>query len=275
MSAPAASVCVVAVSYFGHHDVEGLYHSLRDGTVDDWRLVVVDNSGDDAERRALETLLGPDPRCRPVFAGANLGYLGGARLARSALAGESHAWWVLTNADIRFAPDFVATLARERSAAVIAPAIESGLSGADQNPFLERRPTAAQVRRWKAQFTWLPMARVARGVDVLLARSRGLLPNPPAGTRRGVYAGHGSCLAFSQRYFDAGGSWDHPVFLFGEEFTVAEQCRALGLELVHEPRIRVQHAEHRSTGWWRSRQMLEWQRESVRYVGELLSRSDA
>src|SRR6185437_3069774 len=68
------------------------------------------------------------------------------------------------------------------------------------------------------------------------------------GKREFIYAPHGSLIIFSRRFFEAGGYLDKDLFLYGEEISVAEMCRSLSLPVLYEPRLRVVHNEHQSTG---------------------------
>jgi len=267
----SGTVHVVAVSFFGSSDVQGLLASLQAGG-GDWRLVVVDNACDAGERGRLQATLAGEPRARVVTAATNLGYLGGARLGLEGVDAAATPWTVVANTDLRFAPTFVEELSRRTDEAVVAPAIVSEASGADQNPYLVKRPSRLTVLRWRLEFATLPVARlvVALGqLSSVVRRAAG--PRASARDARQVYAPHGSCVALPSSFFARGGTLEHGSFLFGEEITLAERARTIGMPVVHVPDLVVHHAEHRATGWWRSRQMLEWQRASVREIARLLN----
>ena len=57
---------------------------------------------------------------------------------------------------------------------------------------------------------------------------------------------------------------------FAEELTLAERAIDLGLAVVYNPSVRVHHDEHASTGVWRGREVIEWQRQAVAYSSRLL-----
>src|SRR2546427_119628 len=86
------------------------------------------------------------------------------------------------------------------------------------------------------------------------------------GRREFIYAPHGALFIFSRRYFEAGGYLDGNLFLYGEEISVAEICRSLGLPVIYEPSLRVLHNEHQSTGRVISRFSFECQKNALRYV---------
>src|SRR5205823_4228222 len=107
----------------------------------------------------------------------------------------------------------------------------------------------------------------------LAARKRDSLLNGDA-KRECIYAAHGSFLIFSRRYFEAGGFLDGNLFLYGEEISVAEICRSLGLPVIYEPSLCVLHKEHQSTGRVLSRFTYECQKKAMQYVtSRYLSRS--
>src|SRR2546426_589424 len=66
------------------------------------------------------------------------------------------------------------------------------------------------------------------------------------------------------------GDWSSDVcssdLLYGEEISVAEICRSLGLPVIYEPSLRVLHNEHQSTGRVISRFSFECQKNALRYV---------
>ena len=84
-----------------------------------------------------------------------------------------------------------------------------------------------------------------------------------AGERKAIYAAHGSCMVFSKNYFVQGGNLKHISFLFGEEIFVAETARSLKLQTVYEPRLRVSDAEHASTGFFYSRKVAAYMKQST------------
>jgi len=98
------------------------------------------------------------------------------------------------------------------------------------------------------------------------ARGRPLGLPSESGEVEPIYAAHGSFLAFHRSYFERGGTLGHGAFLFGEEIFVAETARRLGLAVLFEPRVIVEHAEHSSMGpLWR-RETSDRRREASRYL---------
>ncbi|MEK7765553.1 MAG: hypothetical protein AAB368_04885, partial [bacterium] len=201
-------------------------------------------------------------------------------------------WVIVSNADIAF-PDaaFFDELIRSHAvapSAVIAPAILSDRTGADQNPGMAERPSGRRMRFLRAAFSTYPTClayhlasyvkvRLLAAWNPLRASLRGLRARASAPSAPyAIYAPHGAFMIFHRSYFDRGGTFDHGAFLFGEEIFIAETCRRLGLAVVHDPRLRVRHRDHVSTGMFPSRKVARFEREANAYlVGEFFSPSAA
>jgi GT2 family glycosyltransferase len=78
---------------------------------------------------------------------------------------------------------------------------------------------------------------------------KNILPSRRAKSLCQIYAPHGAFIIFSRQYFLRGGSFKHPSFLYGEEITVAENCKKFGFQVLYDPGFRVLHFEHGSHGW--------------------------
>jgi GT2 family glycosyltransferase len=261
---------IVVVSYFGSGTLPELVASAVAQSEPDWRMTVVDNSCDRKEAATLAAVCSSDPRVRLLTAPSNLGYFGAAQFSLDHLAGEAE-WVIVSNADIRLSTDVLTRLSASRFSGVgaVGPAIISRATGADQNPYMGARPTRFSMWRRRVMFRSTTVARLL----VLLASRRHksrVLPTTVGTEPKVVYAVHGAWMAFSAEYLRRGGDFAHQPFLFGEELTVAERCRELGLEVVYEPSVQVEHAEHQATGRWRSKHVLRYQREATKYALDLL-----
>ena len=78
-----------------------------------------------------------------------------------------------------------------------------------------------------------------------------------------IYAPHGSCIIFNENYFKMGGNLNHISFLFGEEIFVAESAKKSGLKVQYEPQLRVSDYEHASTGFFYSRKIAGFMKQST------------
>lgn len=261
----------VAVSYFGSRDVNGLVQSLLTQVVDDWRLMIVDNSVDFEETRRLERVAAMDSRIELLLSKENLGYIGAVRLAVSE-CDSAAAWTVVCNTDVALADSSALNnlLACDTAGiGILAPSVLSQRTGCDQNPFMRKRPSLAEQRRRRAQLA-NPLAAQASLLVSLAKQTMRRGARGGVAVAADVYAAHGSAFAFSSRYFDSGGGLDHPLFLFGEELFFAESCRRLGLTVRYEPAVKFVHREHANMGVLRSRKILDYMRASGQFGVDLL-----
>ena len=245
-------------------------------------LILVDNS----EASDLSHTLSETERAQSGLLihvpGSNLGYFGGAASALDTflLSHPLPDWVIVCNVDLLVQEeDFFSQLisyATSHTHAVVAPGIISGLSVMDQNPFMRVRPSNLRMKFYKVLFQWYP-AHLFYAVMYLMKERLYRLRQPsmidtsePTASIEPVpiYAAHGAFLAFRKSYFEAGGTLRYGAFLFGEEVFVAETVRRLGLTIGYDPRLRVFHRGHTTTGCIPSRQMAAHMREAARYCAD-------
>jgi GT2 family glycosyltransferase len=256
-------------------------------------VLVVDNTERSDENGLADRLRTVEHDVRCLRAPRNLGYFGGADYGlESYLANNSLPDWVIvSNVDIEFRdPHFLVELSRLRSdgrIGVVAPSIWSSRSRRDLNPRLVSRPRRATMKFYKIVFRnvyslnlYEILAAVKHAAKAAIRRilPGALRPVGRTGERevtdsvgeptRAIYAPQGSCIAFSRRYFERGGSLKNPLFLFGEEIFVAETARELELNVVYDPRLRLWHDDHTSTGLVRSRRVATYQGQSAAYIAD-------
>lgn len=265
----------IAVNYHSSDVVAAFVRSLLSQDCAAWSLTLVDNSEDQDELVRLERMAAVSDHVDVRAAPGNLGYFGAAHWIASEMSDERPLWTVVSNVDLRLAErTFVRRLLQEESpAAVLAPSVVSMPGGAHQNPFMETRPTQRWMHRRKMLFGNSLSGQLYGLGSWTRSRLRYVPPGGarPTGGRCEIYAPHGSFIALHRRFFDAGASLEHPVFLFNEELTVGEQCQLLGLPVVFEPSLQVIHEAHRSTGVLRSRRILRAQSEAADYGYRLIA----
>lgn len=246
------------------------------------RILIVENSPIPAES-ALAKLAQTDSRCIILGAGRNRGYFGGAAFAleqyRASFARWGHAdslpeWFILSNPDIDLASQNIfqklSELYGRTQPPVLAPSV-LGLTGADENPFMERRPATGRMHayKWLYRYSW--SARAYEWLSHLRhgrwSAIQGPYLAPPSGPRP-VYAAHGAFLVFHRSYFESGGTLDFGAFLFGEEIFVAETVRRIGGAVVYDPRLQVRHIRRRTTDLSRNPELYRYLRQSTEYVAD-------
>ncbi len=267
-----ASIVLIIINYQKPELVANLLASTRhmhDG--DQVLTLIVDNAASTASRQALAPLT--NERVHVLFESENLGYFGGAQRALDWIRGRAlnPDWVIVSNSDIEIhQKDFWRELLHfpldGAPVGVIAPAILSLLGNEDQNPFYVQRPKARTMRFYRFVFSHTGLAWVYSYLSVLKSLCRKWLAKKIVAaalprTAMKIYAPHGAFIAFSRVYFERGCDFRHGAFLFNEEFTVAENCRAQGMRVLYAPTLCVHHAEHGTMGW-PNRKILHFHREA-------------
>lgn len=263
------SYLLLCINYHSEEAVSQLVRSVQEQRLEHPGLVyIIDNSPDSPNHAVLSNLNNLEGVC-VIDPGENLGYFGGAAygLEQFLKKHKLPEWIIVSNPDIELDnPQFFQSLFRmhrHTKCAVVAPQIASNLTGADQNPFMVQRPSktmmAFRERIARSYFVFNAyelLSHLRRGLRGLLSRSKtirsSLDPSP-----RPIYAPHGSFFIFKRDYFDAGGHLNYEPFLYYEENFVAEMARRLGLSVLYDPRLRVVHYEHVSTGFFKSRRLVK------------------
>ena len=238
-------------------------------------LVIVDNNSDDDSISRIQQSSARFSNVELLASQHNRGYFGAARWALQ-LYLESHDapdWVVISNDDIEFEDSqFLRRLFHRDPMAVgvIAPSIISALTEHDANPNIQRRPTAFRMWRYRLWLSNYYAAWFKQWAAPYFRRARyrftNRTPAPGKGVSSQIYAAHGAFMIFSRKFFDAGGFIDDGFFLYAEEFCVAEMCRQLGLPVIHDPELRVRHAESQTLGRMLSRRVYQHQKNGFRYI---------
>ncbi len=293
----AASVIVIAVNYDTDPLAVRFVREVTESTAGvPHKIVLVDNSERADSAELFDQILAENPSVRCLKPPTNLGYLGGAAygLKHCTSPGHSFDWVMISNVDVSF-PDReffhrLIALKNTRDVGVVAPSIQSSITLHDQNPFMPERPSRARMRFYRALHKSYYLLNLyealAAGYHLLRSTVRFGLGRLPAKRDRAsdrasegidqqggkpvqIYAPHGACMIFSSAFFARGGSLEVPFFLYGEEIYVAETTRALGLQVIYDPSLRLQHDEHQSTGLGRvflSREAAKHLREATDYL---------
>lgn len=246
----------------------------------DLDVVVVDNASDDDSVPRIRAKISGHDNVSLLESTINRGYFGAAKWALDAYSAEREgfpAWVIVSNNDILIDDRefFDKLISRDSDAVgVIAPQIRSLQSQMDQNPFMEKR-----LSHWKliALCFWdstyflarlhLLIYRLLNLLRSQMTRLRGTMRRVAAhnGPRR-IYAPQGAFMIFSRKYFQSGGYIDDGLFLYGEELSVAEICRTLGLSVIYDPDLRVCHKESETVGRTLSHFAYSCHKEALRYV---------
>jgi GT2 family glycosyltransferase len=241
------------------------------------RVVVVENSPLPGEGGVPESARS-DPRVKAIATGKNLGYFGGAAaaLADHLTSHPRPDWVIVSNPDVYFSdPGVLQRLCdghRGKEPAVIAPSIRTVNTSVEQNPYMRVRPSGFRMHLYRWLFSSYPIDVVYESLSWVKHRALELFskgrPVATDSVSEKIYAPHGSFIALHRTYFERGGTLDYPVFLFGEEIFIAETARRLGLTVLYEPAVAIEHTE-RSTaaGLW-NRDASRYRKQASRFLAK-------
>jgi GT2 family glycosyltransferase len=267
----ADSALLICVKYGSDEETDHYLESVRSlQSQSSMHVLVVDNTLDGSWGQRSSQF-----NCIAVQASQNLGYFGGARYGLSHYLSENPLpdWVIVSNVDLTIADpkflDHLFPLKDDPDLGVVAPSIRSNLTGRDQNPYLATRPSSLRMHFYKWLYrSWLLLNAhelASAAVHKLLGVLRSGRSSDSEGSRREIYAPHGSFLIFSKTYFERDGDLQFPEFLFGEEIYVAEKLRTLKLKAIYEPSLVVIHEEHQSTKLFKSRPIAAYVAASAAY----------
>lgn len=286
-------LCVLVISVSYESDIAALsflrtLHQVSDVIGVEITAVLVDNSERSESTSFFEHARTEYPGTICLKPSSNLGYFGGARFGLTTyyeLGGLEPDWVIVSNVDIRFTDTSFFAYLRDtgalKMAGIVAPSIWSELRQCDWNPNLVARPSRFMMHLYKwiyrsyytlnlyllfSKVKYLSK-RVLGHLTAIVQGSSAIPTNLPADLQL-IYAPRGACILFSKLYFRAGGTLDHPAFLYAEEVFVAETALKLGLNVVYDPNLCVHHDDHVSTGEFRSRKIAKYISDSTIAVVE-------
>jgi GT2 family glycosyltransferase len=282
-----ADVLIICVHFRTPAETERFVTTaLRQKTRSSVRIVVVDNSPE-TDAVAVPVSLREAANTTVITAEANSGYFGAAAIAlkEHLVSHPTPSWVIISNPDIRFPSDeFIERLCELHSGeelGVLAPTIRSTSSATDYNPYLQHRPGRTRMHFYRWVFGTYPTHTFYQAISwakqrVLHRSAPDIEPRPLFASNghaaalqpQAIYAPHGSFIALSRTYFERGGTLDHGAFLFGEEIFVAETARKLGLTVLYDPRLELEHVGHISMGGLWNRATARYRRDASRYLAD-------
>ena len=197
-----------------------------------------------------------------LASGENKGYFGAVRLGMEQFSPMAYDYVIISNVDVvmdkAFFSQLMGTVVDDKTG-WIAPQIYSDAEHRDRNPKIMRRYAKRKLQVLKIKFRF-PLVNWI--YNHTLYKSKKLMSHE----RGEIYAGHGSFIILTKRYFEACGIINYPVFLFCEEIYLGELCLKHGVKVVYNPQIRVRDTEHASTGTFRRRKYCRYNYEALSYI---------
>jgi N-acetylglucosaminyl-diphospho-decaprenol L-rhamnosyltransferase len=253
-AAGPGEVALVIVTHDTREEVLGCLDALTPDAVDE--LVVVDCGSDDGTAAAVRAAA---PTAR-VLELANAGF---ARGANAGIRATSAPVVVVANADVRFPPGAVRSLARTTLRTAERGAVGPRVVYPDGSP-------QASARRLPTLGTAVGHALFGRVVPAnpWTRRYRALDVDPTQAREADWLSG--CVLAVRREAYDEVGGFDPGYFLYVEDVDLARRLRAAGWRLWHDPSVEVVHRVGASTRAHRVRAVVHHARGLDRYVARHL-----
>ena len=174
----------------------------------------------------------------------NPGYFGAIKRLMQQVDVNNYDYSIISNVDLMLEENFFQKLADyncSEDTGWIAPQIWSNLEERDRNPKVLNRYSLKKLQILRTFYQY-PI------LDTLYTSTFYKKKKYESHQAGQIYAGHGSFIILTRRFFELCGKIDYPVFLFCEEIYLAEMCRKAGLKVLYEPSLIVKDTEHASTG---------------------------
>lgn len=250
------NIAFICVNFNNSAYTEKMLLSLSDqrGRDSDFSIecLVVDNSTQDDDSRALKAICERYLFSRIVNAGGNLGYFGGLNLGLDNLEVDKFDIVLICNNDLYFDSDFSLKLSHSHyleNVFAICPDVVT-TDGIHQNPHHLYPLSRFRKFQFDLYFSnyW---------VGMLLKLVSGAIKNYKKNARKNlthqrnaceVNQGVGACYALTRAFFkNCGKKLYFPWFLFGEEACLSWQIRSNGGISWYDPELKVAHDENAST----------------------------
>lgn len=192
----------------------------------------------------------------------NLGYFGAIRRLMLSHPIDAYDYVVISNVDLTLEKDTLKMLAEYECSDTtgwIAPCIYSSMENRDRNPKIMRRYSLKKLKLLRMFFKY----PVLHYLYTKTFYKKKKYVKKPQGK---VYAGHGSFIILTAKYFRLAGVIDYPQFLFDEEIYLAEQCLDFKLDVMYVPEIKVMDSEHESTGKMKPKMYYKYNYDSTNYI---------
>ena len=194
----------------------------------------------------------------------NLGYLGGASAVINNLPNVlDYDFVAISNVDLQISEDFFKVLndiKLNNEIAWIAPQIYSHEENRDINPKVINRYSKKKLKMLYYMYKY----PVLFYLYLMTAYKRKKII--PKHNEMDIYAGHGSFMLLTRKFFKDYKKIEYPIFLFGEELFLAELVRNKGMKVRYMPSLRIEDYEHVSTSRMKKKFYFKCNTESIKYI---------
>lgn len=223
-------------------------------------VVVADNSNN---REKIECDIYKRIKVEQVFF-ENVGYLpAAASVINQRILLKQYDYIIISNVDLEVDECFFKTLSAityDELTGWIAPKIWTEEESRDKNPKVLKRYSKSKLGKIKLLYKYPLLDYIYTNTLYLKKKTR------PQYNEMDIYAGHGSFIILTKRFFDFYKEINYPIFLFGEELFFAELNRKVGLRVRYIPDLKIFDNEHVSTSKIKKRSYYKYNLDSINYI---------
>lgn len=193
----------------------------------------------------------------------NIGYFGAIRKMMQQENPSHYDYTIISNVDIILEQQCLQQLVTQPQTTAdtgwIAPCIFSAYRHYDRNPMAVNRYSRRHLQLLRLAFKYPFIHYIYHHT---LRKRKKYQTHKPGN----IYAGHGACMILTREYFNRCGIISYPIFLYGEELYVAEQCRLHKLDVIYNPQIPITDYEGASTSKMRKRFYYQCNYQGIDYI---------
>lgn len=270
---------IITVNYNASEKTEQFLNSLALSGCNS-KVIVVDNSTVQDEKKKLQKVLDHTVykgEIELITSSHNVGYFGAISSVVGRISDEAE-WCIVCNNDLIFEKSAYTEICNRtadcsKEILCIAPYVKDEKTNTALNPFLRERPNARLIWMLRLQFSSYVMFVFMNFANLIRKRFAWIrfLPRQKSTSSLGehgipIYAGHGSIFILRRKLLADG--VDFGYFLYGEEISIAEKVLKFGGLISFEPRIKIVHQSHSSTGSIWSRKTFKRKQRAINYILE-------
>ena len=262
-------ILICAVNYKNYRITETFLKMLARYNGNIFDVIIVDNEADEAGFEKLKSY--ENDSVKLLRTDKNLGYFGGAKYAIETVNFVDYEYIIISNNDIEIDDpkffDRLLSLRLDLNVGGIATKTTVKGTKFNQNPFL--------LNEISTKFIWYNSFFLSSyylmSFRSFLSRLRNSVKSERDSSKysgKSIFAPHGAFIVLTKEYFKRGGVIDDGYFLYGEELSVAYQCKKMDLNIIYNDTLEVIHNEHQTTSHKYSRFKYEAQKDAFKYILE-------
>ncbi|HTF96227.1 MAG TPA: glycosyltransferase [Cellvibrio sp.] len=258
-------IMFVVTNFNNSQFTEQLIDSIRNSDLEDSHVVVVDNASEEKHIEILRNIEQKHSNVTIIYNKQNIGYFPGLNTGiKWARENNLHAkYMIIGNNDLIIPVDFKNNVSmcldRLKKYPVLSPNITM-LDGTPQNPHVISSISPIREFIYDLYHSSYLLAGLIVRLAKLTHRFTDRDDEKQHEIAQEIYQGYGACYILTPKFFELFEELWAPTFLMYEEFFLAKQLEGKGFKVFYEPRIRVQHYCHASTGQLPGRKRWEFSR---------------